>query len=257
MTVGCIEVPRDGGHGLRRHACRRRPTASSTSSRSQADPPGMPDKPGHGAAPAWASMSSNGVPDRAAASRRGRPELQPRFRQGHHSRIWSRTAKRSRIASRRSCVRSTEEARALLARRRNRRRLLGSQYRPDRRRARRSISTTATGRSGPMARSRRRPNSCMTWTAGAARRSPRWSPAAASSPAQRCSRSLLFTGVRVHSYATIDEAVVLPYVDVGRNARLTQGRRSTAACTFPKASSSARIRSSTPSASAAPRAASA
>ena len=33
-------------------------------------------------------------------------------------------------------------------------------------------------------------------------------------------RSLLFTGVRVHSYSTLDGAVVLPYVDVGRSCRL-------------------------------------
>ena len=35
-------------------------------------------------------------------------------------------------------------------------------------------------------------------------------------------RSLLFTGVRANSYATIDEAVVLPYVEIGRSARLTK-----------------------------------
>jgi glucose-1-phosphate adenylyltransferase len=33
-------------------------------------------------------------------------------------------------------------------------------------------------------------------------------------------RSLLFTGVRAHSYTEIDGAVVLPYVDIGRHARL-------------------------------------
>jgi glucose-1-phosphate adenylyltransferase len=33
-------------------------------------------------------------------------------------------------------------------------------------------------------------------------------------------RSLLFTGVRVNSYATTEEAVILPYVDVGRSAQL-------------------------------------
>lgn len=32
--------------------------------------------------------------------------------------------------------------------------------------------------------------------------------------------SLLFTGVRVHSYAALEGAVVLPYVDVGRSCRL-------------------------------------
>jgi glucose-1-phosphate adenylyltransferase len=34
-------------------------------------------------------------------------------------------------------------------------------------------------------------------------------------------RSLLFTGVRVHSYCDIQSAVVLPYVDIARSARLT------------------------------------
>jgi glucose-1-phosphate adenylyltransferase len=34
-------------------------------------------------------------------------------------------------------------------------------------------------------------------------------------------RTLLFTGVRVNSYASVENAVILPYVDVGRSARLT------------------------------------
>jgi len=33
-------------------------------------------------------------------------------------------------------------------------------------------------------------------------------------------RSLLFTGVRVHSYGVIENAVILPYVEIGRRARL-------------------------------------
>ena len=64
--------------------------------------------------------------------------------------------------------------------------------------------------------------------------------------------SLLFTGVHVHSYAELDGAVVLPYVEIGRDARLSnvvidRGVRDPA-----RAWSSARTRSSTPSASAAP-----
>ncbi len=35
-------------------------------------------------------------------------------------------------------------------------------------------------------------------------------------------KTLLFTGVRVNSYASLDEAVVLPYVQVGRGAHLTK-----------------------------------
>jgi glucose-1-phosphate adenylyltransferase len=38
----------------------------------------------------------------------------------------------------------------------------------------------------------------------------------------RFSRSLLFSSVRVHSYARLHEAVVLPEVDIGRYARLTK-----------------------------------
>ena len=36
------------------------------------------------------------------------------------------------------------------------------------------------------------------------------------------SRSLLFTGVHLHSYSTVHEAVILPYVDVGQNVRLNK-----------------------------------
>ena len=35
-------------------------------------------------------------------------------------------------------------------------------------------------------------------------------------------RSLLFTGVRVHSYASVEEAVILPQVEIGRSARLSK-----------------------------------
>ncbi len=33
-------------------------------------------------------------------------------------------------------------------------------------------------------------------------------------------RSLLFTGVHAHSHSTVDGGVILPYVDIGRSARL-------------------------------------
>jgi len=36
------------------------------------------------------------------------------------------------------------------------------------------------------------------------------------------SRSLVFTGVHVHSYSTIHEAVILPYAHIGRNVRLNK-----------------------------------
>ena len=36
------------------------------------------------------------------------------------------------------------------------------------------------------------------------------------------SRSLVFTGVHVHSYSTVHEAVILPYARIGRNVRLSK-----------------------------------
>ncbi len=36
----------------------------------------------------------------------------------------------------------------------------------------------------------------------------------------KLTRSLLFTGVKVHSYASLEGAVVMPYADIGRHARL-------------------------------------
>ena len=36
------------------------------------------------------------------------------------------------------------------------------------------------------------------------------------------SNSLLFTGTRVHSFASLDQAVVLPHVDIARYARLSK-----------------------------------
>ena len=35
-------------------------------------------------------------------------------------------------------------------------------------------------------------------------------------------RSLLFTGVHVHSYTKVEEAVIMPYVDIGQYARLSK-----------------------------------
>ena len=35
-------------------------------------------------------------------------------------------------------------------------------------------------------------------------------------------RSLLFTGVHVHSYTKVEEAVIMPYVDIGQHARLSK-----------------------------------
>src|SRR4029077_8119950 len=69
------------------------------------------------------------------------------------------------------------------------------------------------------------------------------------------SHSLIFTGVRFHSYTSVHETVVLPYVTIERNVRLTKAIIDSEVH-IPDGSSSARTRSLTPSASVAPKAAS-
>ncbi len=49
-----------------------------------------------------------------------------------------------------------------------------------------------------------------------------WCRAAASSRASSLRHSLLFTGVHLHSYGAVESAVILPYVQIGRNVRLTK-----------------------------------
>ena len=120
VTVGCIEVPLDGGDRLRRDACRRQRPHHRRSSRSPTDPPracrASPDV-------ALASMGiyvfDDDVPDRPAAARRRRSEFEPRFRQGHHPVPGRRTARRWRTASRNPACTSSDGGRGLLARRRH------------------------------------------------------------------------------------------------------------------------------------------
>ena len=52
-----------------------------------------------------------------------------------------------------------------------------------------------------------------------------WEPSTPTGPLTSISgavlrRSLLFTGVQINSFASVENAVVLPYVNVGRHARL-------------------------------------
>ena len=161
-----------------------------------------------------------------------------------------------RTASRKSCVRSAARDRGLLARRRHGRRLLGGQYRPHRHRAgARSLRPRLADldlcrahAAGQVRPRRGRPARHGGQLAGL-RRLHRLG--------RRLRRSLLFTGVRVNSYASLDEAVVLPYVEIGRGARLSKVVDRPRRATSRRAWWSARTRSSTPSASGAPRTASA
>jgi glucose-1-phosphate adenylyltransferase len=130
----------------------------------------------------------------------------------------SRTAGPSRTASRdRACVRGRD--RDLLARRRHRRRVLRSEHRPDGHRA-----GTRPVRPGLADLVVRRDHA-----AGEIRARHRRAPGRGHLVARlrrlhrvgsTVRRSLLFTGVHVHSYGILENAVVLPYVEIGRRARL-------------------------------------
>ena len=199
VTVGCLEVPRMEATRLRRDACRRDATGSSPSSKSRRTRRACRTSRTW-RWPAWASMSSRreflidqlrrDAADPASSHDFGK-DIIPYTRQA--------TARPCAHRFAETCVRSATEAEPYWRDVGTVDAYLGGQYRPHRHRAGARPLRPATGRSGPMPRSRRRPSSCMTRTAGAAWRSARWSPAAASSPAPRIDKSLLFTGV-VHPF---------------------------------------------------------
>ena len=183
VTVGCLEASLEEAKGLRRDARRRQrphPLLPRKAQESAADA----GQAGRRAVQHGHLCLRHQIPDRGAAGATPPIRIPPMISARTSSPTSSRTAKRSRIISR--VLRRLQRGGAdLLARRRDGRRLLGRQYRPDRHRARpRSLRPRladldlwrdhAAGAS-----------SSTTWTAGAASRSPRWSRAAASSPARR------------------------------------------------------------------------
>ena len=172
-----------GGHGLRRDACRReRPHPLF---------PRKAEEPAADARQARRRAVQHGhlclrdqFPDRGTQARRRRPELVARFRQGHHPLY--RQERQGGRASLRALLRASRARRPTSTGATSERSTpIGPPISTLPTSCPISISTTAHGRSGPMARSRRRRNSCMTSTGGAAPRYLRWSRAAASSRARR------------------------------------------------------------------------
>ena len=165
VTVGCLEVPREEatGFGVMHVDENDRSSRSSRSPRTRRACPASPTWRW----PAWASTSSRRS-SCSSSSTAMPPTRTPRAISARTSSpTSSSTARRWRTASRSpACGRAP------------RRRPTGAtsaRWTPTGRPTstsptwcRTSTSTTATGRSGPSARSRRRPSSCMTRTAGAA-----------------------------------------------------------------------------------------
>ncbi len=151
-----------------------------------------------------------------------------------------------------SCVRSGNEKPGLLARCRNRRCLLGGQYRPDRCGARSWTSMIAMA-DLDLCRVGRRPNSCMTRTAGAA-----WRYRRSSRRLHRFGRldeaQPVFTGARINSYSRWTRRWCCPMH--GRPQRQAEACVMDAASTSLRAWSSARIPSLMRNASGAARTAS-
>ena len=253
-------LPRGAAHGgdrLRRHACRRRATASSRFVEKPAGSAGDARQARTWRSPAWASTSSR---RKFLFDQLRRDAADPNSSRDFGKDIIPYIVKHGKAVAHRfakSCVRVERRGRGLLARRRHGRRLLGGQHRPDRHRAGSSTSTTATGRSGPIAEitppakfvhdeEGRRGSAVTSLVSGGC---------IVSGATLRA--SLLFTGVRVHSYSHVENAVILPVRRDRPRGAAQQCRDRPRRAHSRRAWSSARIPSSTPSASAAPTAASA
>ena len=254
VTVGCLEVPRMEAVGFGVMHVDEKDTITAFVEK-PADPPGIPGQPDM----ALASMGIYVFRTKFLADLLRRDAETPGSSRDFGKDLIPYIVEHGKAVAHRfgaSCVRSSNEARRLLARRRHRRRLLGGQHRPHRHHPRArplrhrlaDLDLRRDQAAGEVRPRRGRPprqavsslvsGDCII--SGAAIR-----------------RSLLFTGVRVHSYAGARRGG-----DPARRRHRPEGAAaarswSTAASASPRASWSARTPRSTPSASAAPRAASA
>ena len=139
-------------------------------------------------------MCSRRRSSRSLEGRRGRSEFGSRFRQGHHSRTSSRTAKPSPITSP-SPASGPPRRRSITGATSGRSTPTGPPTSTSPTSCPISISMTGRGRSGPTARSLRRPNSCTTSTGGAVLAAQSLLSGGCIVSGASISRSLVFTGV--------------------------------------------------------------
>ena len=183
VTIGCLEVARKEASGFGVMAVDEKDVIHSFLEKPK-DPPAMPGHPDIAVQHGHLCVRRE-VSVRAVAARRRQTRI-PRMISARTSfPISSSTGSAVAHHFSRSCVRSANEQEAYW-------RDVGTvdaywdanidltDF------TRNSIFTIAIGRSGPMARSRRRRNSSMIRWAGADRRFPRWCRAAASSRARPC-----------------------------------------------------------------------
>ena len=204
VTVGCLEVPRMEATGFGVMHVDEKDNIIAFVEK-PADPPGIPDKPDMALASMGIYVFQHQVPDgRSCAATPAIPNSSRDF--GKDIIPLHRQARQGGRPPLRQILRALDRReRGLLARRRHRRRLLGGQYRPDRRHARSSTSTTATGRSGPMPRLK--PPAKFVHDEDGRRGSAVSSLVSGDCIVSGASlkRSLIFTGARINSYSTLEE----------------------------------------------------
>ena len=170
-----------------------------------ADPPGMPGQARPGAGQHGHLRVRDPLPVRPAAPRRGRCRLQPRFRQGHHP-LHLVQQRQGGGASLRALLRALAAPRRRPTGATSARSMpIGGQYRPDRYRAGARPLRPRLADLDLCRDHARRPSSSTTRTAGAARPISSLVSGGCIVSGARLRRSLLFTGVRVHSYARCRE----------------------------------------------------
>ena len=223
VTVGCIEVPRCEAIGFGVMAIDGTDRILSFLEKPK-DPPGMPDKPDM----ALASMGIYVFATKFLFDQLRRDAADPNSSRDFGKDLIPHLVKHGKAIAHRftdSCVRSRLRGRSLLARRRHARRLLASQHRPDRR--------------DPAARSlRQRMADLDLWrdhAAGEIRARRGWPPRAGDQFAglrrlhhlRRLAAPLAAVHRRARAFLSpaSRRRVVMPYVDIGRSARLTQRHR--------------------------------
>ncbi len=222
VTVGCLEMPRAESSGFGIMHIDENGWIQEFLEKPH-DPPPMPGKPDVSLASMGIYVFDAEIPVRPAQARRRGSELEPRFRPGHHS-LYRQERPRHRRTSSRPPASAPARPAAPTGATSARSTPIGPPTSISRPWCRSSTCSTAPGRSGPMPRSRRPQSSCMTRRAGAARRCPRSVSGGCIISGASLRRSLLFTGVRINSYANVENAVIMPYVEC-RARRAAEERR--------------------------------
>ena len=220
LTVGCMPVPGQGEHPFRRHAGRRRPTASSASRKSRRTRTRSPAIRSICLASMGIYVFTARLMYELLCQDATKPDSEPRFRQEHHS-GHDREAPGVRLSLPRQEPQADAYWRDVGT--------LDAYYQANMDLIEVDPVLNLYDREWPIRTNQPQlppPKFVFreeSTTAAAARRTTAWSARAASSRGGQVIRSILSPNVRINSFAHVEDSILFDGVDVGRGSPHSPG----------------------------------